>query len=80
MRGKTVLVAGAAAGYLFGTRAGRQRYEQIKDRAERVWQDPKVQEKIAQAQVLAREKGATLRRPTHGRAAHESVPGGGLDG
>lgn len=77
MRSKTVLVAGAAAGYLFRTRAGRQRYEQIKDRAERVWQDPKVQEKIAQAQVLAREKGATLRRRTDGQAR---VHGGDLDG
>jgi hypothetical protein len=48
MMGKLALVVGAAAGYVLGTRDGRQRYDQIKSRAEALWQDPKVQEKVSQ--------------------------------
>lgn len=36
MRGKVGLVIGLAAGYVLGTRAGRERYEQIKAQAEKV--------------------------------------------
>ena len=44
MKGKAALLIGAGAGYLLGTRAGRQRYEQIMSTAERLWQDPKGQQ------------------------------------
>jgi hypothetical protein len=47
MKGKIALVVGAAAGYVLGTRDGRQRYEQIKTKAEGLWQDPKVQEQVS---------------------------------
>ena len=58
MKSKAALVVGLAAGYVFGTRDGRERYEQIKSQALRVWQDPRVQQKAAQAQDLAKEKAA----------------------
>jgi len=32
------------AGYVLGTRAGRERYEQIRDKAQQVWQRPQVQQ------------------------------------
>ena len=49
MKGKAALLIGAGAGYLLGTRAGRQRYEQIKSTTERLWRDPKVQQTSASA-------------------------------
>lgn len=43
MKGKIAFVLGAAVGYVCGTRAGRERYEQIKRGAETVWQSAPVQ-------------------------------------
>lgn len=56
MKGKIALLVGGAAGYVLGTRAGKERYEQIVGRAQKVWQNPKVQEKASQAQDYARHK------------------------
>lgn len=50
MKGKLLLLAGAAVGYVFGTRAGRERYEEIKQRASQAWHDPRVQEKVTEAE------------------------------
>jgi len=56
MKGKAGLVVGMAAGYVLGARDGRGRYEEIKTQAERLWNDPKVQQKAAAAQDLAKQK------------------------
>ncbi|HEX6335748.1 MAG TPA: YtxH domain-containing protein [Jiangellaceae bacterium] len=50
MKGKLLLLAGAAVGYVFGTRAGRERYEQIKQSVNKAWHDPRVQEKVTEAE------------------------------
>ncbi|MCU1570227.1 MAG: YtxH protein [Naasia sp.] len=50
MKGKLVFLAGAATGYVLGTRAGRKRYEQIKASAERFWNTPAVQRGVGQVQ------------------------------
>lgn len=50
MKGKILLLAGAAVGYVLGTRAGRERYEQIKANVTRAWNDPRVQEKVTEAE------------------------------
>ena len=60
MRKLTILISGAV-GYVFGTRAGRERYEQIKSMATRVKEDPRVQEKAAQATDLAKEKAPVVK-------------------
>ncbi|GAA1940116.1 YtxH domain-containing protein [Nocardioides hwasunensis] len=57
MKKLTLLIA-AGAGYVLGTRAGRERYEQIKKAVLRVKDDPRVQEKAHQAADVAREKAA----------------------
>ncbi|WP_055483292.1 hypothetical protein [Sphaerimonospora mesophila] len=44
MRYKMMFAAGLAVGYVLGTRAGRERYEQIKRMAQRVADSPTVQE------------------------------------
>ncbi len=42
-------VAGAAVGYVLGTRAGRARYEQIKAGSRKLWQSDPVQHRIEAA-------------------------------
>lgn len=44
MKGKILFVAGAAAGYVLGARAGRKRYEQIASAAGRFWRTQPVQD------------------------------------
>jgi hypothetical protein len=56
MRVKLALIVGAGIGYVLGTRAGRQRYEQIKRAAGKMWHDPRVQQQVHQAEDFAREK------------------------
>ena len=58
---KLPLLVAAGAGYVLGTRAGRERYEQIKKVATRVKDDPRVQEKAHQAADLAKEKAPIVK-------------------
>lgn len=55
----SMAIAGAA-GYVLGARAGRQRYEQIVDQAQRVWSNPKVQQATRTAQDKAKEKAPVV--------------------
>jgi hypothetical protein len=43
MRGKSGLALGLAIGYVFGTKAGRERYEQLSQSAKRLANDPSLQ-------------------------------------
>jgi hypothetical protein len=52
---KLPLLAAAAAGYVLGTKAGRERYEQIAAGARRVAGNPKVQDATARAQETVKE-------------------------
>lgn len=54
MRGKIAFVLGLGAGYVLGTRAGRERYEQIKEQAQRVWELPPVQKQVDKAKDMTR--------------------------
>ena len=53
MKSKAVFVIGAGLGYLFGTKAGRERFEQIKGWANQTWNDPKVQSKVSDLESTA---------------------------
>ncbi|MCS5715926.1 YtxH domain-containing protein [Herbiconiux sp. CPCC 205716] len=53
MRGKIIFVVGLSTGYVLGTRAGRQRYEQIKAGADKVWNTPAVQSGVQKVQEFA---------------------------
>ena len=56
MKGKLLFVAGGVIGYVLGARAGRKRYEQIKQAASRVWESPAVQRQVHQVEDFASQK------------------------
>lgn len=56
MRGKILFATGLAVGYVLGTRAGRERYEQIKKACDRFWGDPRVQRQVDRVDGYVREK------------------------
>jgi hypothetical protein len=73
MKYKATFVAGGAVGYLLGTRAGRERYEQIRRAYRRIAENPTVQETagVLRAQVgtlggAAKEKVRTRLQDTFG--------------
>ncbi|AVH58892.1 MULTISPECIES: YtxH domain-containing protein [Streptomyces] len=55
MRYRLTFVAGLAVGYVLGTRAGRERYEQLKKSARQVAQNPAVRNTAESAAQQGRE-------------------------
>ncbi|MFD3513951.1 YtxH domain-containing protein [Streptomyces sp. NPDC058657] len=55
MRYRLTFVAGLALGYVLGTRAGRERYEQIRKSARRISQNPAVRNTAESAAQSGRE-------------------------
>ena len=55
-----LLIAGGI-GYVLGTKAGRERYDQIMGQFNKVKDDPRVQEKAHQAADLAKEKAPVVK-------------------
>ena len=53
MRGKLMFISGLAAGFVLGSRAGREKYEEIRESAKKVWESPTVQEAAGVAQAQA---------------------------
>lgn len=60
MRGKILFATGLAVGYVLGTRAGRERYEQLKRAAQGFWNDPRVQRRVDQVEGFVRENAAEV--------------------
>ncbi|HET7821533.1 MAG TPA: protoporphyrinogen oxidase [Ornithinibacter sp.] len=58
--GKLTFIAGMAAGYVLGSRAGRQRYEQIRRTSGKVWNSGPVQKQVFNAKEAARTKAAPV--------------------
>jgi hypothetical protein len=57
---KLLLLAAAGVGYVLGTRAGRERYEQIMGTVNKVKNDPRVQEKAQQAVDTAKQQAPVV--------------------
>jgi len=55
MRYRLVFIAGLAVGYVLGTRAGRERYEQLKKSARQIAQNPAVRNTAETAAQQGRE-------------------------
>jgi len=86
MRYRMTFAVGMAIGYVLGSRAGRERYEQIKRTAQRVADSPRVQEvagvmgaqvsKVAAtARTKAGDKLRQCRASFRGSRDHESGVG-----
>jgi hypothetical protein len=56
MKGKILFVAGLGLGYVLGTRAGREKYEQLKSGAMKLWNDPRVQRQVDNAEAFVKDK------------------------
>ena len=54
MRSRTIFLAGVAAGYVLGTRAGRERYDQMAAAVKKLMESPTVHEAggVVQAQAV----------------------------
>jgi hypothetical protein len=57
---KLLLLVAAGAGYVLGSRAGRERYEQIKGTVDKVTSDPRVREKAQQAVDTAKHQAPVV--------------------
>jgi hypothetical protein len=58
--GKLTFVAGLAAGYVLGARAGQKRYDQIRDRATQLWSSDQVQTRVDAAKQVVREQAPVV--------------------
>jgi hypothetical protein len=58
---RATFIAGAALGYVLGTKAGRERYEQIKRAPRRLTENPTVQETAGLIRAQAGEIAGTAR-------------------
>lgn len=79
--GKVSWLAAGAVGYVLGARAGRERYDQMVAQAQRIWGDPRVQEKAAQAAEVVKEKApevggqvADAARGAADKVSHRGAP------
>jgi oxygen-dependent protoporphyrinogen oxidase len=70
VKAKLGFLIGAAAGYVLGARSGRERYEDMKLRAQRVWNDPRVQQKAEEAKQTAKAKAPEVQHKVSEAASH----------
>jgi hypothetical protein len=56
---RIVTLTAGAIGFVLGSRAGRGPYEKLSAKAGEVRRDPRVQEKVSQAQDVAQDKART---------------------
>lgn len=74
---RVVFITGVAVGYVLGTHAGRERYEQIKRLSRRLAENPTVQEAAGVLRAQAGELAGTARQKVGDKAGKvaEKVPG-----
>ncbi|MFC5676668.1 hypothetical protein [Aeromicrobium endophyticum] len=58
---KLTLLVVAGAGYVLGSRAGRERYEQIKSQATKTWNSPTVQDAADAVQAQAKQAAGDVK-------------------
>jgi hypothetical protein len=68
MRYKAVFAIGVATGYVLGTRAGRQRYEQLKRLTKSISNNPSVKQTAGAVQAQAEQLGNQARRAMQEKA------------
>ena len=68
MKGKILFVTGLGLGYVLGTRAGREKYEQLKSSAMKFWNDPRVQRQVDAAENFVKDKAPDVAEFVSGNA------------
>ncbi|HEX4400346.1 MAG TPA: YtxH domain-containing protein [Galbitalea sp.] len=77
MKGKILLVVGLGVGYVLGSRAGREKYDELVGKVQKFWNDPRVQTQVGNAQDFVKEKApdvADFLSSTVKKAAPKSSP------
>lgn len=67
---KAMFILGLAVGYVLGARAGRDRYDQLKERATGAWQSPRVQRNVDTAKGAADAATQKVRERMPGSSSH----------
>ncbi len=60
MKGKLGIVVGLAAGYVLGSRAGHERYDQIKEQFLKVWNTDPVQKQVDKVKDISKTAVSAL--------------------
>jgi hypothetical protein len=66
---KLTLIAGIGIGYVLGSRAGRERFEQIRSGAQKLASNPKVQSAAAKAQETVAAQAPVVAEAVKGKAS-----------
>ncbi len=73
MRGKLGIAVGLAAGYVLGTRAGRERYQQLTASAKRIADEPSLERIQAELNGLFGSGKAASGGPSQGASSDTTV-------
>jgi len=85
MQKALIFAAGAAAGFVLGTRSGRQTFEKMRHQSVELWHNPTVQEKVSEATEAVKDKapqvqhkvGELAKKATH-RGTDTNTPANGV--
>lgn len=72
---KLLLLVGAGVGYVLGARAGRERFDQIADQANKLWSDPRVQTKVEDVKAKAPQVASQVKAKVTGSTGTDSSSG-----
>ncbi|MGV8969048.1 MAG: protoporphyrinogen oxidase [Microbacteriaceae bacterium] len=73
MNPKLLLVIGLGVGYVLGTRAGRERYDQMKATVSEVWESPRVRKARREVEAYAQQQAPIIRE--RAEAIVKAAPG-----
>jgi hypothetical protein len=73
MRGKLMFLGGLAAGFVLGTRAGREKYNELVMNARKVWDHPTVQEAAGVVQAQANRLYTEGKETVSDKLSHTKV-------
>lgn len=76
---RLAFIVGAGLGYVFGTRAGREKYERLAGRANELWQHPTVQRGVSEAEDSMRTVASEHLPKLAKRAVHAARDAFGME-